>query len=225
MKTRRVTSACALVGLREARRAVRAINCQNLGRGVAAVALGCGLYGASRIGRREIHRAQSPRLGWWPIGEPLRVSPIAEASTDQSACAGGRQGGRTAQESTGMESMLPQQDAADTRPKVRRPADGERVDVEWCLLEPSRVVADESERTETDLAALDQSSTGNHDEGDRTNCNSSNKTLKHLPKVGANCRGSKSDSRMGGRYGEARSLLWSSCTNKGFTSSGPSRRK
>ena len=73
---------------------------------------------------------------------------------------------------------LPQQDAADTCSKVRRPTDGERVDVEWCLLEPSGVVGDESERTETDLVALDQSSTGNHDEGDRTNCNFSKKVAK-----------------------------------------------
>ena len=61
---------------------------------------------------------------------------------------------------------------------MRRPADGERVDVEWCLLEPSGVVGDESERTETDLVALDQSSAGNHDEGDRTNCNFSKKVAK-----------------------------------------------
>ena len=40
----------------------------------------------------------------------------------------------------------------------RRPADGERVDVEWSLLKPSRVVDDERERAETDLAALNQNS-------------------------------------------------------------------
>ena len=79
---------------------------------------------------------------------------------------------------------MSQQDVADTRPKVRRPADGERVDVEWCLLEPSGVVGDESERTETDLAALDQNSARNHDEGDRKNCNFSNKSLRHLPHGG-----------------------------------------
>ena len=61
---------------------------------------------------------------------------------------------------------------------MRCTADEERVDVEWCLLEPSGVVGDESERTETDLAALDQSSAGNHDEGDRTNCNFSKKVAK-----------------------------------------------
>ena len=88
-------------------------------------------------------------------------------------------------------------DAADTRPKMRRTADGERVDVEWSLLEPSGVVGDESERAKTDLAALDQNSARNHDEGDRNKCNFSNKSLRHHPTVGANCRGTKTDSRMG----------------------------
>ena len=54
---------------------------------------------------------------------------------------------------------MPQENAADTRAKVRRPTDGKRVDVEWSLLEPSGVVGDERERAETDLAALDQNST------------------------------------------------------------------
>ena len=49
---------------------------------------------------------------------------------------------------------LPQEDAADARAKVHCPADGERLDVEWSLLEPSGVVGDEHERAETDLAAL-----------------------------------------------------------------------
>ena len=79
---------------------------------------------------------------------------------------------------------MPQQNATDTCTKVRRPADGERVDVEWCLLEPSRVVGDESERTKTDLAALDQNSTRKHDEGNQKNCNFSKKSLRHLPQGG-----------------------------------------
>ena len=53
--------------------------------------------------------------------------------------------------------------------------------VEWSFLEPSGVVSDEGERAETDLAALDQNSTRNHDEGDRNNRNFSNKSLRHLP--------------------------------------------
>ena len=79
---------------------------------------------------------------------------------------------------------MPQQNAADTRAKVRCPADGKRVDVEWSLLEPSGVVGDEHERAETDLAALDQNSARNHDEGDGNNCNFSNKSLRHLPHGG-----------------------------------------
>ena len=79
---------------------------------------------------------------------------------------------------------MPQQDAADTCTKVRRPADGKRVDVEWSLLEPSGVIGDERERAETDLAALDQNSARNHDEGDRKNCNFSNTSLRHRPHGG-----------------------------------------
>ena len=73
---------------------------------------------------------------------------------------------------------LTEENATDARAKVRSPADRERVDVEWCLLEPSGVVGDESEHTKTDLTALDQSSARNHDEGDRTNCNFSKKVAK-----------------------------------------------
>ena len=53
---------------------------------------------------------------------------------------------------------MPQKDEADACAKVRRPADRERVDVERSLLKPSRVVGDERERAEMDLAALNQNS-------------------------------------------------------------------
>ena len=66
---------------------------------------------------------------------------------------------------------MPQQNAADTCAKMRRTADGERINVEWSLLEPSGVVSDEGESAETDLAALDQNSTRNYDESNRNNCN------------------------------------------------------
>ena len=72
----------------------------------------------------------------------------------------------------------------DARAKVRCPADRERIDVDRSLLKPSGVVGDERERAETDLAALDQSSARNHDEGNRTNCNFSKKSLRHLPHGG-----------------------------------------
>ena len=55
-----------------------------------------------------------------------------------------------------MGRRLPQEDTTDTRAKVRRPADRERVDVERSLLKPSGVVGDERERAETDLAVLNQ---------------------------------------------------------------------
>ena len=90
--------------------------------------------------------------------------------------------------------------------KVRRPADGERVDVEWSLLKPSGVVGDESELAETDHAALHQSSARNHDQGDQKKSQLLKLGTKTpSPKVGANCRGSNSDSDVGGMYGEARS--------------------
>ena len=47
---------------------------------------------------------------------------------------------------------MPQQNAADTCAKMHRTADGERINVEWSLLEPGGVVGDEGESTETDLS-------------------------------------------------------------------------
>ena len=53
---------------------------------------------------------------------------------------------------------MPQEDAADARSKVRHPAGGERVGVEWSLLKPSGVVGDKHERVEMDLAAHSETS-------------------------------------------------------------------
>ena len=72
----------------------------------------------------------------------------------------------------------------DVRAKVRCPADGECVDVERSLLKPSGVVGDERERTETDLAALHQNSTENHDDLGRKRSQLLQQTLKHLPQGG-----------------------------------------
>lgn len=83
-----------------------------------------------------------------------------------------------------LSRRLPKTNAADARTKVRCPADRERLDVEWSLLEPSGVVGDEHECVEMDLAALGQPSAGNHDDGDRKNRNFSNKSLRHLPHGG-----------------------------------------
>ena len=53
---------------------------------------------------------------------------------------------------------MPQEDAANACAKLRRSMDWERVDVERSLLKLGRVVGDERERAETDLAALNQNS-------------------------------------------------------------------
>ena len=79
---------------------------------------------------------------------------------------------------------MPQKDAADARSKMRSSADRERIHIERGLLQPGRVIGDERERAETDLAALNQNSTWNHDDGNRKNCNFSNKLLRHLPHGG-----------------------------------------
>ena len=66
-----------------------------------------------------------------------------------------------------MGRWLPQEDAADTRAKVRRPSNGERLNVKGSFLKASGVIGDENERVEVDLAALSQSAAGNHDDDDR----------------------------------------------------------
>ena len=59
---------------------------------------------------------------------------------------------------TDTESRLPEKDAADACSKMRRSVDRERIHVERSLLQLGRVVGDERERAETDLAALEQNS-------------------------------------------------------------------
>ena len=88
------------------------------------------------------------------------------------------------EEPTDTGRRLPQQNAADTCAKMRRTADGERINIEWSLLEPGGVVGDEGESAETDLSTLDQKSSSHHDESTRKNRNFSTKLLKHLPHGG-----------------------------------------
>ena len=83
-----------------------------------------------------------------------------------------------------MGRRLPEKDTPDACAKVRRPVDGERLDVEWSFLMPGGVVGDKNERAETDLTALRQFSAGNHDDGSRKNCNFTKKSLRHLPHGG-----------------------------------------
>ena len=50
-----------------------------------------------------------------------------------------------------MSRRLPEKNAMNTRAEVRRPADGESLDVEGGFLEPGGVISDEDERSEADL--------------------------------------------------------------------------
>lgn len=59
--------------------------------------------------------------------------------------------------------------------------DGECLDVEGSFLKPRGVIGDENKRAEMDLAALSQTSAGNHDERTRRNRNLTGKLLRHLP--------------------------------------------
>ena len=65
---------------------------------------------------------------------------------------------------------------------MRRPTDGESLNVEWGFLEPRGVVDGEDERAETDLAAQDQIAAGRHDEDGK--CNLAGKSLRRLPHGG-----------------------------------------
>ena len=83
-----------------------------------------------------------------------------------------------------MSRRLPKKNATNARAEVRRPLDGECLSVQGSFLKPCRVVSDENKRAETDLATLSQTSAWTHDDGDRKNCNFSNKSLRHLPQGG-----------------------------------------
>ena len=54
---------------------------------------------------------------------------------------------------------MPQKDAVDACSKVRSSMDRECIHVERSLLQPGRVVGDEREHNEMDLADLNQNST------------------------------------------------------------------
>ena len=99
------------------------------------------------------------------------------------ALAGYREDGRWRSRSI-LGRRLPQQNAADTCAKMRRTADGERINVERSIMEPRGVVGEEGESAETDLLTPDQSSSRHHDESTRKNRNFSTKLLKHLPHGG-----------------------------------------
>ena len=83
--------------------------------------------------------------------------PLKPRPTGTFAPAGRREGESCWSRLT-LGRRLPQEDAADAHAKVRRPVDGECVNVEWILLKPSGVVGDKHKSAETDLAALNQTS-------------------------------------------------------------------
>ena len=100
-----------------------------------------------RGGRLASHRVLYPPL------EPRPTGPLAGAYSGES----GRRGSRPI-----LGRRLPQEDAAGTRAEVRRPVNGERLDVEGSFLELGRVISNEGECAETDLVAQRQSTTENH---------------------------------------------------------------
>ena len=171
----------------EARGTVGPIDHQDFRRWITATALGCSLYGASRQIEQAVERfvgLYCRDLGGGRLASHCVSHPsLKSRPTGALAPAGNGEGGQHRSRPVGGR-WLPQENAADARAKVRCPADRECVHIERSLLEPSRVIGDESERTETDLAALDQSSARNHDGGNRTNCNFSKKSLRHLPQGG-----------------------------------------
>ena len=83
-----------------------------------------------------------------------------------------------------MSQRLPKKDAANACAKVRHLSDGEHLGMKGSFLKPSGVVGDENECAKMDLAPFSQITTGNHDDGDRKNCNFTNKSLRHLPHGG-----------------------------------------
>ena len=68
-----------------------------------------------------------------------------------------------------LSRRLPEKDTTNARAKVHCPSDGEHLNIKGSFLKPSGVVGDENECAEMDLAALSQSSAGNHDDDDRRN--------------------------------------------------------
>ena len=79
-----------------------------------------------------------------------------------------------------LSRRLPKKDAAVARAKVRRPTDGERLDVEWSLLKTGGVVGDGNEHAESDLAALSLPPPETMTMGIGKSRNFTNKSLRHL---------------------------------------------
>ena len=76
-----------------------------------------------------------------------------------------------------------QKDTIGTHTGVRRPADGEGLDIKGSFLGPGRVVGDENKRTKTDLMVQRQTTAGNHVVGERKT-QPHRKSLRRLPHSG-----------------------------------------
>ena len=149
MGMRRVAPTRASISARETGRTVRSIDRQDLNCWVAAVALGCGLRGASR----QVEQAAEGFVGLdcrdlmggrTPSHHVFHL-PLKPRSTGSLAAAN-RGKGRHHRSRPILSRWLPEKDAANARVKVRRPADGKCLDVEGGFLKPGGVIGDEDER-------------------------------------------------------------------------------
>ena len=140
---------------------MRSIDHQDFSHKVAAIALGCDLHGASQQIEQAVEcfigldfhdlmggRMPSHRVFYPPL-KPRPTGSLAAVNSGE---------GRHHRSRPILSRRLPQKDAADACSKMRCSADRERIHVERSLLQPGRVVGDEREHAETDLAALNQKS-------------------------------------------------------------------
>ena len=157
MNARRIAVPIASAFMGEAKRAAWSIDHQNFSHWVAVVALGCGLYGASRQIKQAVESFvgldRRDLRGGGLAGHRMLHPPLKPRPTGALALAGRREG-ESRWNRLILGRQLPQEDAADARAKVHCSAGGERVDVKWSLLQPSGVIGDKHERAEMDLAAL-----------------------------------------------------------------------
>ena len=118
---------------------MRAIDHQDFGRRIAATTLGCSLHGASR----QIEQAVEGSVGldcrdlidsrvpshhvFHPVLKPRSTGPLATANSGER---------RHCRSRLILSRRLPEKDAANARAKVRRPSNGERLDIERSFLKP-----------------------------------------------------------------------------------------
>ena len=186
MDARRIAATILVVFMAETRRTTRSIDHQDFSRRVTAIALGCGLHGASRQIEQAVESfvgldCRDLMSGWTPSYRMLHPS-LKPRPTGLLAAANSGEG-RCHRSRLILGRQLPKKDATNAHAKVRRPSDRERLNIEQSFLKPCRVVGDENERDETDLAALTNSPPKTMMMTGKT-CNFTNKSLRHLPHSG-----------------------------------------